>query len=345
MDSRLWLTLAGLVFCASTVFAYPLTEESTTNSTAKNETKDSERAVGGAPPPPTNGMTAELKAQLSKSEDHEITMTYTHDREKPNFLGGCKGDESLSGDDKAKEPMGSCECEAYRSILEKFMLRVLPEMEASAIDPGIMLSCTLTKELAVQIRLAVRFKSKACVNNCHKICGSDGSECKVTKEHPLLGFAAKFEAVRTTKQVKWELKEISKLDAGEFMNAIGGCNVCQQEPSSCPAACGCPQTYTAQECPANTPPQCCQSREAPAAPAQGEVQMQQIVVAPAPQQITSQATQPVPAAEPCRGGSCMMGIPVVQASICASHCPSTCAPSCLPGCCNGGGEKRMLAGR
>lgn len=340
MDSQLWLTLAGLVLCASGVFSYPLAEEPTTNSTSsKNETKDAERTATVAAPAV---ISQEVIAYMTKSADTEHTVTFVHARESP-YLGGCKADENLSSEDKIKEPLGACECEAYRSILEKAMLRVLPDMESSAVDPGIMLGCTLDKDRQVQIRLAVRFKSKACLTNCHKICGSDGSECKANKEHPLKDFKDKFDNVVTEKKIKWRITDTTKLDAGEFMNAIGGCNSCQQEPASCPAACGCPQTYTAQECPANTPPQCCNA--AAAAPAQGEVQMQQIVVAPAPQQPISQASQPVPAAESCRGGSCMMGIPVVQASICAPHCPGVCAPSCSPSCCNGGAGKRMLAGR
>lgn len=345
MGSQLWLTLAGLILCVSGVFSYPLAEDLSTNSTSKNETtKNAERdGTQTVVVEDASQVSPDAKTYCDKSTDHEHVVTFIHDRKNP-FIGGCKEDENVKPEDKAKEPMGPCECEAYRSILEKAMLRVLPNMEASAVDPGIMLGCALNKDQQVQIRLAIRFKSKACTTNCHKTCNSDGSDCKVTKEKPMLDFPTKYADAIKTKTFAWKVTEIGKLDAGEFMNAIGGCNTCMQEPASCPAACGCPQTYTAQECPANTPPQCCNA-QAPAAPAQGEVQMQQIVVAPAPQQPMSQASQAIPAPAPCQGSSCMMGIPVVQANICAPHCPSTCAPSCMPSCCNGGAGKRMLAGR
>lgn len=346
MDSQLWLTLAGLILCTSGVFSYPLADDSAANSTtSKNETeKGAERGLTeDARKKEVVSIYEEGKTLMTKTTDTEFVITCVHDRQTPSYIGGCKADENLSAEDKEKEPMGACECEAYRSILEKAMLRILPNMDANAVDPGIMLGCALNKEKKVQIRLAIRFKSKTCTTNCHKICGADGGECKANKELPLKDFAAKFQAAVDDKHITWKITDIGKLDAGEFMNAIGGCATCMQEPASCPAACGCPQTYMAQECPANTPPQCCNAQAA--APAQGEVQMQQIVVAPAPQQPIQQASQPVPAAQPCQERSCMMGVPVVQANICAPHCPSMCAPSCSPGCCNDGAGKRMLAGR
>jgi len=279
-----WYALAVIIFNAPVVLSNPI-PDTNNGTTTSNSTMDAERAVK------TNqAIFPKVKDYMAKTTDfeHDLTIALIRDL----GINGCPVPDGYTPED----PVTACECEAHRANIEKIIgLKVLPNMEASAVDPGIMLSCSLNKG-KVEIHLAIRFKSKTCLTNCKK-------EDKKKEEKPLKDFPDQFETQINEAGLKWQIIDIAKLDAGAFMNAIGACGVCSSDPASCPAPCGCQQTYTPDACPASAPPSCC---NAP----MPEVQMSQVVV---------------PASQ----------------SVCAPQCPASCAPSCLPGCCNGG-MKRML---
>lgn len=255
MVRRVWYALAVVVLNASIAFSNPIPDAS--NSTTP--TNSSERAAPTPPVKPGQAIFPKVKDYMAKTTDfeHDLTIALIRDL----GINGCPVPDGYTNED----PVTACECEAHRANIEKIIgLKVLPNMEASAVDPGIMLSCALSKG-KVEIHLAVRFKSKTCLTNCKK-------EDKKKEEKPLKDFPDQFETQINEAGLKWQITDIAKLDAGAFMNAIGACGVCATDPASCPAPCGCQQTYTPDQCPASAPPSCCN-----AAP---EVQMSQVVAAP-----------------------------------------------------------------